>query len=560
MTTHQKDGAILFLLCTLSLLCWLPRLQGPIDLRYDGGAYYILGTSIAEGKGYRLLSEPGDINSTLHSPLLPAIVAAHQLLLGTNDFIIVGQWLRISYFLSFLIYIIAAYLMFRLFFSLTYALLATLVCLLHVNTLFLSDLLFAEILFALTTTLFYLCHKRSSKKGFALLAVILALASYGLRTVGIALFAAWIGESLLKKDFKNALVRLTISLVPIICWQAYVYSIESSPQYQSPTYEYQRADYMYPNVSYVRNSSLIDSFAPEEGYVTPIGRIKRFAQNVLMIPTKLGEAVSSSKGSWESHLKRLSDDLKLSLSSWFISWFVLIARLILGLLVIGGLILQIFKRQLFIPLYVLAYLGLICLTPWPGQFGRYLMPLAPFLVLSLFETLLFIKTEAYKFLSPKRKFIGAAFSASIIFLILLLQTASVYIIYKFNLNPVAYYDQSGQKLEYRQFFYNKPHSNLDEGLDWVIKHGKPNDVVAGSWPQWIYLRTGLKAVLPPFELDAQKAQHLLDTVPVKYLLVEKDDYLGTLKYVSPVLQNAQGRWKLVFSTPDKDLEIYERED
>ena len=43
----------------IALLLWLPRLSGPIDLRWDGGVYYLLGTSLAQGHGYRIASEPG---------------------------------------------------------------------------------------------------------------------------------------------------------------------------------------------------------------------------------------------------------------------------------------------------------------------------------------------------------------------------------------------------------------------------------------------------------------------------------------------------------------------
>ena len=64
------------------LLIWLavsiPRLNGPIDLRWDAGTYYVLGTALAEGKGYRLLNEPGEIEAVQYPPLLPLIVAAHQ--------------------------------------------------------------------------------------------------------------------------------------------------------------------------------------------------------------------------------------------------------------------------------------------------------------------------------------------------------------------------------------------------------------------------------------------------------------------------------------------------
>ena len=56
---RRADWRYLAALVALATALWLPRLRGPLDLRYDAGVYYILGTSLAEGRGYRLLSEPG---------------------------------------------------------------------------------------------------------------------------------------------------------------------------------------------------------------------------------------------------------------------------------------------------------------------------------------------------------------------------------------------------------------------------------------------------------------------------------------------------------------------
>lgn len=69
----------------LVLALWVPRIHGPIDLRWDGGVYYVLGTSLADGKGYRLLNEPGEIRANQYPPLIPLIIAAHQIVLGTSD-------------------------------------------------------------------------------------------------------------------------------------------------------------------------------------------------------------------------------------------------------------------------------------------------------------------------------------------------------------------------------------------------------------------------------------------------------------------------------------------
>ena len=71
---RNHDVRYILLLLGLSLLTWIPRFRGPIDLRYDAGVSYILGTSLAEGKGYRLLNEPGKAQAIQYPPLLPAFV------------------------------------------------------------------------------------------------------------------------------------------------------------------------------------------------------------------------------------------------------------------------------------------------------------------------------------------------------------------------------------------------------------------------------------------------------------------------------------------------------
>ena len=100
---------IVIILVAVAAISWSRRLTGPIDLRYDASTYYNLGTSLAEGKGYRLLNEPGEIEATQYPPLLPIIVAAHQRILGTHDVIVVGHWLRITFFLVYIAFALAVY-------------------------------------------------------------------------------------------------------------------------------------------------------------------------------------------------------------------------------------------------------------------------------------------------------------------------------------------------------------------------------------------------------------------------------------------------------------------
>jgi hypothetical protein len=79
------DVRNLVILLLTVLLPWILRFQGPIDLRWDAGVYYVLGTSLAEGRGCRLLNEPGEIEAVQFIPLHPALVAMVQEAVGTSD-------------------------------------------------------------------------------------------------------------------------------------------------------------------------------------------------------------------------------------------------------------------------------------------------------------------------------------------------------------------------------------------------------------------------------------------------------------------------------------------
>jgi hypothetical protein len=88
----SKERTLYAILGLLVLALWLPSFQGPIDFRWDGGVYYVLGTSLADGKGYRLLNEPGEIQANQYPPLFPLIIAAHQIVLEASASLVVGAY------------------------------------------------------------------------------------------------------------------------------------------------------------------------------------------------------------------------------------------------------------------------------------------------------------------------------------------------------------------------------------------------------------------------------------------------------------------------------------
>ena len=152
------------LLVALVIALWLPRVGNPIDLRYDAGVYYILGTSLAEGSGYRLTNEPGDIEAVQYPPLLPAIVALHQRMLGSADPLRVGPILRLSFLGLSVLYGLVTYAMAQRFLSAPWALFVAAATSLQLFTVFLSNLCFGQAAFALTTVALVRDH-RSSPSG-----------------------------------------------------------------------------------------------------------------------------------------------------------------------------------------------------------------------------------------------------------------------------------------------------------------------------------------------------------------------------------------------------------
>jgi hypothetical protein len=131
---HWHELIMIIILVAVAAVSWSRRLVGPIDLRYDASTYYTLGTSLAQGKGYRLLNEPGEIEATQYPPLLPLIVAAHQRVLGTHDVITVGHALRITFFLVYIAFALAVYFLLKRYLPPLYAFLGALITILSLLT------------------------------------------------------------------------------------------------------------------------------------------------------------------------------------------------------------------------------------------------------------------------------------------------------------------------------------------------------------------------------------------------------------------------------------------
>ncbi|HSD10353.1 MAG TPA: hypothetical protein VLF14_05195, partial [Candidatus Binatia bacterium] len=362
-------------------------------------------------------------------------------------------------------------------------------------------------------------------------------AAFWLRSAGVALFAAWIAESALDRRFRVAAIRLVAALVAILPWQLHVAKVENSLEYREPAYAYQRADYLFYNVSYARNIfHLKDGFQPELGGLTWGSLRDRVLTNAWKVPASLGEWVSSIERVWTVEWKVIRHRLGAEWLPEALPRWIVVS---LGVLVGAGIVAQLVRAQWLAPLYVLASIGLACLTPWPGQFARYGVPLAPLLALAILEAQCLCE----------RRWRGArGVTAALFSLILVQQTATAVVAFTKGRGLVQFRGRHGEPQSYRLFFYLDAYRVLDEALDRLRADAAPGDVIAVSMPHWAYLRTGLKSVMPPFEADPAVAQRLLDSVPVRFLIVDLGLAVDSWRYTSGVVAAFPDRWQRVYTS------------
>ena len=532
------------LLLAAEVLLWAPRLRGPIDLRYDGGVYYLLGTSLAQGRGYRLLNEPGAIEGVQYPPALPALVAAVELALGTDDSVVAGHALRLVYFALSLACAGAAYALARSFLGPGLSLLAAALAMLHYFTVFLSDLCFAEVPFAVASVLFVL----AARAGRTATAFALGSLAVLLRTQGMALLGAWVLDAALRRRPAQAALRAALSLVPLLLWGGWVAHVTREPGYRPGSYAYQRAPYQYYNVTYAENLRLVDPFRPEAGRLSAAAMAARLAGNLARLPVRFGEAVSGSPGHWaqigwaigrplgERAAQALADATRLP-------------RAVLGLLTVAGLLWLLRRREWLIPLHVLGSYLLIASTPWPEQFSRYLAPLAPFVALALVLGLRWLWglgatrpgrwRRAAALARPAAVALGGAAVA--------VEGWALASTFARDYTPAEYVDRDGTRASLRLLYHGPEWNAFETALDWLRAHTEKDAVVATSCPQLTFLRTGRLAVMPPMEPEPAVALRLLDSVPVRYLVVEQLVFLDVSKrYAAPVVAAHPGLWELVY--------------
>ena len=105
--------------------------------------------------------------------------------------------------------------------------------------------------------------------------------------------------------------------------------------------------------------------------------------------------------------------------------------------------------------------------------------------------------------------------------------------------------------------YNGAWLDLDNAMAWVNAHARPADLVVSSVPGWVYLNTGHRAIMPPFEDGRAVQDRLLDSTGARFVIVETMQGTSmTSDYLQGVL--VPPKWELCLGQPDSTIRVYER--
>lgn len=546
MVTRSSDAKPLGALLLLAIVFWLPICRGPIDFRWDGAVYYVLGTSIAQGTGYRLINEPGNPQEVQYPPLLPLLIAGHERVLGTSDPAVVGEWLRKTFGLMLLGAVALTYLLARRWLSPWQSFLVSLVYIFSRTTYFLASFCYAETPFTLVSVLFFVPQKEGWRREVIIGGC--AVAAYLLRAAGIALLVAWVAESVFEKQWRRASIRAAFGVLPVLLWVGYVSRITASYGYQHPVYAYQRAAYQFYNVPYRANIAYLDTHRPELGLATLPERLERTLTNLAPAVHNFGETVSYETFPVKSPvlIERIMRYLPHALAFGLIFSVLVLAR----------------SGAKSMVVYIALYILLIISTPWPGQFARYMAPLVPFVAIAYVLSLVSVYRWNGKRGGSRVSHLLSLGLVVLPGLTMACQIGALIQLYSRTQDIAEYRSVRGIMRPYRLLDYGKEWKDFDTAVNWLRDHHQNTPVIGTTCPQLVYLTLGSKAVMPPMVANVAKAQQLLDGVPVRLLIVDDDDisHLDNLskRYVYPVVQAHPELWKPVFAVSNSKVEIYQR--
>ena len=476
----RRDLWLALLLFSFAVGCGLSQaVFGVTGVFNDDGIYVSTAKALAEGKGYRLINLPDAPFQTKYPILYPAVLAviwklgfplpATITLMQILNLLIGGASLVLCYL----------YLVRFNYFDRTIAFVSTLFCACsHVFLYFMTNtaseilFLFLTIIMLFAVDTFITELDRSPKRAF-ITGVLIAL-PFLCRTIGIAYIAvAFLIWSLRKYSLRWLLAGNLSILLPHILFV-----------------------FLFCNQN--GNSSEI--------YYTDYGQwwVKYFSENALGIVQVNAMAAPFSV------LMISAEGIVKTVTEWQAG--TIVPFFLLGCIPFFGMIYH--TGGGFLRWFMLGYLGLILIWPWP--LARFIIPLAPFLIAYLLHV---IHVHALRHMPFSMGRMVAMISLTIVV------SMNVYLLYhNYDKQQFSKYPVSPIRSQERVVHW----SSHEEIFQWLRTHSNSSDVIACGLDSMIYLYTDRRG-FRPFVANPVSLFYGGSAPP----LGSSDDFMDLIKFYQP---------------------------
>ncbi|MEJ2003820.1 MAG: phospholipid carrier-dependent glycosyltransferase [Cyclobacteriaceae bacterium] len=466
----------------------------------DNASYYILGKSISLGEGYLNISKITKTPNNHYPPGYPAILAI--VMVFTSN-VTVLKILNGIFLLG------TVLILYRLVTLLSHSRLLAFACGLillgnfHMQQY--GSILMSEIPFAFFSMLALLFIVKWKQKGGGLgaefwAALGCAIASYYIRSLGIALFGGIVFYMLTEKRWKAAGIFIVGFVMAALPWFIRGQQLGGG--------------------SYLKQLSLINPYRPEMGQAEFSDFVNRFFENLSRyISTEIPYALFAGEMPDYGNGAEISD------------WLVGLA--IIALTVFG--IIKFSEYKWLILAYLLATFGILMFWPdvWVGV--RFMVPVIPLLIMGflhgIYQGITFVFRQAQRGFSP----------------------AWLLILFFFMAAPLAaLHDQAKQPL-------HPAWQNYYAMAEWLKANESREVVVSCGKPSLFYLYSGTYTMRYAFEEDPNKLIADLEDGKVDYVVLDQV-YGNTIRYLLPAIKAYPDRFEQVYyrQNPDTFLLRFKR--
>jgi len=435
----------------------------------DDGLYMVIAKSIHQGSGYRVLSLPGSPAQIQYPPLFPlALSLCWHINPSFPENI---HLMRIFSVACALLAVFLAYIYIRLKSDYNFIIILLFLIALIFNPFFaiysgqiMSEMLFT--LFSLTSIILFIRHEQGRTRADLFGAFFFAGLALYTRSIGLALFAAFITRFLYRRRFKAALASLFILVVvwsPWLCWLYCQFPSGAGSLAAAPPPSYFEGIFSSAN-------HIIKSL--------PLNTLMR----LLHIASLLCPLACIERGL----------PLPAAVSAFIFTFICLFFFL-------KGIIYEIKKSPSVDTCYILATLLILFLWPsWSQE--RYLVPLLPFILFHLIQGVVSVKGELE---SVSYRRIGISLwglGAGILFFGVIVLSSNIH-------SAVSFMEERKYQNDEIQF------KLMERACTWLRNNTQSEDIVASRFDCLTYLLSERKAVqVASWDLQAARNAKSLDAL------------------------------------------------